>query len=145
MSSKSYRIGYHFQRRVVKHLNDKGFNCVVQPKSAFPDIIAWKPFDNGQGGFLALNVQATIEGKSVTKMIFPYFVTMVECKVNKYLSKKEKEEATKILNEGRCNSFMVAWRDGRKLKFQELELKNNLPVIKPAEPPEPRPTPSYFG
>ena len=141
MSSRSYRIGYNFQRRVVKHLKEKGFNCIVQPKSAFPDIVAWKPFEDGKGGSLALNVQAVIEGKAIFKVLFPFFVALVECKVNKYLSKKEKDAAIQILKEGRCNTFLIAYREKRKLKFQEIELKDNIPIIKHVE----KPLPSYLG
>jgi len=141
MASKSYRIGYNFQRRVVKHLKEKGFNCIVQPKSAFPDIVAWKPFNDGKGNSLALNVQETIDEETKSKVVFPFYVSLIECKVNKYLSKKEKIEATKILEEGRCNSFLVAYRENRKLKFQEIELKDKIPVIKNVE----KPLPSYLG
>jgi len=123
MVSKSYRIGYNFQRRVVKHLSEKGFNCIVQPKSAFPDIIAWKPFIDGNGRTLAINTQTRIGDKSYQDIMIPFYVSLIECKVNKYLNKKEKDATKQILEEGRCNSFFVAYRDKRKLEFEEFKLK----------------------
>lgn len=131
----------NFQGKVLKHLKEKGFNCIVQPKPAFPEIVAWKPFEDGKGHFMMLNVEATIEGKAFSKVLSPFFVALVECKDKKFLNKKEKAAATKILKEGRCNTFMVAYKDKQKLKFQEIELKNSMPIIKPVE----KPLPSYFG
>ena len=138
--NKSYRIGYNFQRRVVKHLVQNGFNCVVQPKSAFPDIIAWKPFIDAAGNIMSLNTQTIIEGKISYRQFFPFFVSMVECKVNKYLSKQEKEKAKTILEEGNCNVFVIAYRNKRKLEFQEMFLENKTPKTKPIKT-----IPSYLG
>jgi len=134
MASKSY----HFQQRVLKHFKEQGFNCVVQQK-AFPDIIAWKPFIDARGLSPVLFTQI-VHGEDIYHDQFiPFFVTFVECKINKSLNKKEKIEAKKFLKENRCNTFLVAWKDGRKLEFQELKIKK--PEIKPQE----RLNPTYFG
>lgn len=141
MASKSYRIGYNFQRRVVNHLKKLGFNCIVQPKSAFPDILAWRPFINENGEALALNVQENLDGRISYKTILPFYVSFIECKVNKYLSKKEKDAAKLILKEGRCNVFLVAHRKNRKLLFQEIKLDNEKIITTNVD----KPTPSYIG
>jgi len=127
----------NFQQKVVKHLKDKGFNCIVQTK--FPNIIAWRTFNDGEGHSLALNVQETIDGESKSKVLFPFYVSMVECKEDKLFSKKEKEAAKKILEEGRCNAFLVAYKNNKKLKFKEIELKDKITTkeIK-------KPIPSYL-
>jgi len=141
MASKSYRIGYNFQRRVVAHLKKLGFNCIVQPKSAFPDILAWRPFINENGESLALNVQENLDGRISYKTILPFYVSFIECKVNKYLSKKEKDAAKLILKEGRCNTFLVAHRKNRKLLFQEITLDNEKIIVKQIN----KTLPSYVG
>ncbi len=137
MPNKSYRIGYHFQQRVVKHLKEHNFNCIVQPKSAFPDIVAWTPFISIDGKALFVNAQQNLNGEVSNKVLIPYYVVLVECKVNKYLSKKEKEAAKKILKERRCNTFLVAYREKRKLKFQEIEIKDNITIAKDIKKPIP--------
>ena len=106
-----------FKKQVINHLKEKGFNCAIQLR--FPHLIAWKPFVNEHGESLALNVQATIGGKAKNKVIFPFFVFMVECKNKKKLSKKDHVTVKKILKEGRCNSFLVAYPGKKELKFQE--------------------------
>jgi len=141
MASKSYRIGYNFQRRVVTHLKKQGFNCITQPKSAFPDILAWRPFINGKGDILAINVQSNLSGIVTNKTVLPFYVSFIECKVNKYLSKKEKEAAKLILKEGRCNTFLVAHRKDRKLLFQEITLDDEKIVATPIS----KELPSYIG
>ena len=78
--NRSYRIGYAFQNRVKKYLVKKGWNIITQPKSAFPDHLCWK--------------LKSLMHKS-------YEVIFVECKVNKYLSRDEKEKATLLLKENK--------------------------------------------
>jgi len=141
MASKSYQIGYNFQRRVVKHLKDQGFSCIVQPKSAFPDILAWRPFISANGDVLAINVQSNLAGTITNKTVMPFFVSFIECKVNKYLSKKEKEAAKLILKEGRCNTFLVAHRKKRKLLFYEITVDEEAIMTTPI----PKELPSYVG
>ena len=98
--NRSYRIGYRFQQRVKKHLESEGWNCVVHPRSKFPDIIAWRSL----------------------LLFSPYFeVQMVECKVNKYLSKDEKIKARVEIIAKNCTRFLVAYRKKRKLMFYEVD------------------------
>jgi len=109
----------HIQQQVLTHLKGEGFNCITQ--STFPSIVAWRPFSDAQGKFLTLKVQAVFDGKTHNKILFPFFVAMVECKK---LNKKEKVESIKLLEEGRCNAFLVASKDKKKLKFEEIELNS---------------------
>ena len=93
--NKSYRKGYVFQQRVKKCLEKLGWFCVVQPRSKFPDIIA------------------------VMKLNHQYFdVIMVECKMNKYLSKEEKEKSKTFKD--KCSLFLVAYKKGRELLFRVM-------------------------
>lgn len=132
MPNRSYRIGYNFQRRVVKYLEGQGFNTVVKPKSAFPDIIAWTTMKNAEGKHMLIDTVLNREGKSYLKKFAPFVVFAVECKVNKYLKKEEREEAVRLLNEHRVTSFLVAHRKGRKLLFYEIN--NDAEILDNAEP-----------
>ena len=60
----SRKKGDNFERRVKKHLQDRGFFVVRQSASSFPDLIA-------------------ISEKGVN---------FIECKVNKYISKDERAQ-----------------------------------------------------
>ena len=115
----------YIQQKVVKHLKVEGFNFIVQP--TFPSIVAWKPFTDAQGKFLALNVKAVLDGKEQNKILFPFFIAMIEC--NK-LNKKEKVESKTLLKEGRCNTFLVAYEDNKKLKFEDIKLNSKKVKIK---------------
>lgn len=123
----------NLNKQVIEHLQQKGFNCIAQ--NNFPNIIAWKPFINEGGESLVLNVNTTINGKSRIKTLFPFFISMIECK--KSLSKKEMRIAEEIIKEGRCSSFIIAYKDKNKLKFEEMEFE--IPI------PQKKPLPSYFG
>ena len=70
--NKSYQKGKRFERETKIFLKNKGFLVVLQSKSVFPDIIA-------------------IEGVSINGEVMP-IVYAVECKTNKYLSRKETED-----------------------------------------------------
>jgi len=61
--------GSYFERTVRKYLEKRGYFVVRQAASSFPDLIAITP----SGA-----------------------VWMIECKVNKYLSKVEKEELMRL-------------------------------------------------
>ena len=105
--NRSYMIGYRFQRRVKKYMEGKGWNVICRPKSAFPDLHCWKK---------KIDKTKDLEG-----IVLPiYYVIEVECKVNKYLSKAEKEKATELLGSGSCARFYVASRKNRKLIMEEL-------------------------
>ena len=111
----SYQIGYRFQRRVRKVLEENGWNCITQPKSAFPDIIAWKWRD------------VSTEPKHLFESL--YLVYLIECKVNKYLSKEEKAKAKDLLKKRICSKFLVAYRKKRKIKIYEMTLKDKTEEI----------------
>ena len=91
-----YRRGYNFEMRTKRHLEKEGYLVWRNPKSKFPDLIAIMPPTEEYG----------------LEVIF------VECKVGKYLSKEEKLKAQGFIKLG--FPFMVAYRDGRKLKFKEV-------------------------
>jgi len=89
VTNRSYRIGRNFEYKVKKMFEDCG--CLVWrlPKSKFPDLIIWVPDDKRLIG--------------------------VECKVNKYLSKKEKKLANELIKKKII--FRVAYREGRRIKW----------------------------
>ena len=129
------------KKHVLKHLQEKGFNCIAQSKPAFPDIIAWKPFMDMQGKSPILHTQ-TIMGSEVTnKSFIPFFVTLVECKKNKKLNKKEKAAVKIILDENRCNLFLIAYKEKGKLEFTEIETSNKIPTAEIIK----KERPSYLG
>lgn len=83
----SYKKGRRFEYKVRDYLISKGFFVVRQAKSAFPDL-------------LAIN-------KGICHAI--------ECKVNKYLSKKEKEGLAKLYKEHRIFPWLAYQKkEGRK-------------------------------
>jgi len=107
MPNKSYQIGYRFQLRVKKRLQKEGWFVLTQPKSAFPDMICWKP------------VTMKILGDHNTYKY--YKVIGVECKVNKYLSRAEKAEATRLLKENYVSRMYVYHRKNRTMLFYEFK------------------------
>lgn len=133
------KVNYSFQKKVVKHLRDEGFNCVPQPSPEFPNIIAWRPFVNGSGDVLAISVNETFSGKVGTKTVLPFYVAFIECREKKALSKKEEKIAKLNLEEGRCNTFLLANTKNKKVVFKEITL-NNKEVI-----PVGKTLPSYVG
>jgi len=96
MVNRSYLSGYRFERRVIKHLEERGYFVIRSGKSRFPDGIAVKK------GL----------GRSVGVVIF-------ECKVNKYLSRDEKQKAKEILAKTGV-PLTVFYRVGRKLYSYNL-------------------------
>jgi Holliday junction resolvase len=109
MVNRSYRIGYNFQRRVKKYMEGKGWNVIARPKSQFPDLHCWR------------YIPPIIACVGEEKTVFGYNVIEVECKVNKYLTKDEKQQAKDLLENKKCSKFIVAYRDKRKLKFYEIK------------------------
>jgi len=72
-------------------LKTKGYFVVRQAKSTFPDLVALKGNE----------------------------IVFIECKVNKYLSRKEKEKIKEIKEKVKCK-FLVAYNDKGKVKFYEV-------------------------
>ena len=95
--NKSYRKGYAFQRRVKKYLEKKGFEVIVRPRSQFPDITAYKSAE------VTIEFHIDAKGNQTTMLSEPFVIFDIECKVNKYLTKKEKGAAMKRLKEKKCN------------------------------------------
>lgn len=93
--NKSYVIGYRFQLRVKRWLEKRGWWVRMSPKSSFPDGIAVKKAKNN------------------------HKVLLFECKVNKYLSKKEKEKAQELKDKLKVR-FCVFYREGREIKCYEI-------------------------
>ena len=83
MVNRSYRIGYNFERRVIKYLESHGYFVIRSGKSRFPDGIA--VHKNG-------------------------CVLIFECKVNKYLSREEKKRAAEIYEKTGIK-LTVFWRE----------------------------------
>jgi len=110
--NKSYRKGYNFQRRVKKYLEEKGFEVIVRPRSQFPDITAYKPTG------VILEFHFNDKEEEIVLNSEAYVVIDVECKVNKYLTKKELAKAKERLNNHKCNVFFVAFRKNRQINFQ---------------------------
>ena len=94
MVNKSYIKGYNFERTVQAELVKDGWVVVRRGKSSFPDLVCLKPKQRAM---------------------------FIECKMNKYLSKEEKERAKELL---KIAPFFVAWKtkDG---KIQYTEVKSD--------------------
>ena len=97
MPNKSYRIGYQFEARCRKNLESQGFVVIRSGKSRFPD-------------FVALRI---VEGPVLPKIFFG------ECKVNKYISKEEKEKADEIKLKTKL-PFLVFYRKDHKIRWYEI-------------------------
>jgi Holliday junction resolvase len=122
------KMAKEFKQEVIKYLEEKGFNCVIQPKSCFPNIVAWKPFIDNEGKTLIINTQIKVGDEDYTEIITPYFVSLFDCD---RFSKKKKDAAEKILEEGRCNAFFWVYKDKKKdLKFKEVKVKTKKENLK---------------
>ena len=94
--SKPRKKGDNFERRVKKHLQELGFFCVRQPRSAFPDLIALRYYMD---------------------YIQVYFI---ECKMNKYTSKEEKLELMRL--SAKFGTIpLIAYSENREIKFCNLD------------------------
>lgn len=103
MVNKSYQIGYRFERRCIKRLESRGFVVIRSGKSKFPDFVALRNFDGP---------------------VFPR-TFFGECKVNKYISKKEKEQADTIKLKTNL-SFLVFYKEDRKIRWWKYGEKENI-------------------
>ncbi len=85
--------GYRFEQKVKHLLSSEGFFCVRQGKSAFPDLVA------------------------INKKTY-----LIECKVNKYISKQEREAL--IDYEKKYNIIpIIAYNNNGKVEFCDLNYK----------------------
>lgn len=117
-------------KSVVKYLTKNGFDYVVQQPKIFPRIIAWRPFVNVTKQPFLINTQFEINKQIFNKQFIPFFVSMIEYKKNNSLSKVEKEKVNKLLKEGHCDVFAVAYEKKNKLEFQEITLDRPQKVEK---------------
>ena len=94
MPNRSREKGYRWERKVRDYFRSQGCFVVRQGASLFPDLIVLRP-----------------KGDS------PW---LIECKVNKYLSRDEKEEAKRLVAYG---DFFVASpeRRGRRVVVKVSE------------------------
>jgi Holliday junction resolvase len=99
MPNKNYIKGYNFQQRVKKYMAKLGWNVIVRPRSAFPDLHCWK--------------KDPLYGTEL------YMIIEIECKTNKYLSKEEKEKVNALKKQGTI--IYLAWKDKkRKMNIDEI-------------------------
>jgi Holliday junction resolvase len=84
--------GDNFERKVKKYFQSLNFFVVRQSASAFPDLIV-------------------INSKVV------YFI---ECKMNKYISKEEKQELIRLSNLGNC---LICYNEKGKIRFCDIYYK----------------------
>ena len=74
-------------------------------QTGFPDFIVYDKYDTWQDA---------------------YNITFIECKVNGYLSKEEKEKAKWYLMHGFCNQFLIAYKTKEcnrvKINYKEVTL-----------------------
>ena len=98
MPNRSYQKGYGFERRVRKMFEKEGYLVIRSSGSKFPDGVALK---GDKGHFMT-------------------DIIIWEAKVNKYLSKEEKEEAKKIFEKTGIH-LKVYYRKGKKLREYDVQ------------------------
>jgi len=102
MAYTNYLRGRNFEYRVKKDLKKNGFLVFRQAKSAFPDLIAVRK----------------CTGKKIC----------VECKVNGYITKEEKDNLLKIWVEYDIHPF-TARRVKRKIVYHDLVFSEDINAI----------------
>lgn len=109
----SYKIGYSFERRVKNYFEERGCLVFRQGKSKFPDLIV---------------IERPAPGNYYPNVIF------VECKVNGYLNKEEKDKFEKMHDalKRHCD-IMVASRKGKELILKHIYRDDHKPGWKKAE------------
>lgn len=89
--------GYRFEQRVKHLLANQGFFCVRQGRSAFPDLVV------------------ITENKTY----------LIECKVNKYISKEERRKLIKYKKEYNI-APIIAYNKNGKVAFCDLDYKETI-------------------
>ena len=97
----SRKKGDRFERRVKQFFEDNNCFVIRQSASTFPDLIVF-PFKESH-----INSP----------------VLLIECKVNKYISKEEKQKFDRFLSLRQEVIRLIAYNEKRKLKFCDLEYK----------------------
>lgn len=121
---RNKRMGADFERRVRKDLEEKGWivskwqNTIKNNK-----CVGASPgrFRMMQTGFPDYIVYGLVDG--IKK---PYYIVhFIECKVNGYLSKAEKEKAKWYLDNNYCSKFLIAKKvkekNRIKIEYKEFE------------------------
>ena len=95
------RKGDNFERRIKKLLISKGFFCVRQPRSAFPDLIAVRKVAQGPELFF------------------------IECKMCKYLSQEEKSNLKELAVKFAGTALVAYKGPDKEIYFCDM---NNLDI-----------------
>lgn len=91
--TSAYERGRKFEYRVRKHLRDEGYFVVRSAKSGTVcDLVALKKGE----------------------------ILLIQCKLNKKISRKEKEELAKLAEQV-GGKALLAYSEKRKLKFEEIK------------------------
>lgn len=90
--AKPRRKGDRFERQVKSFLEEQGFFCTRQPRSAFPDLIAIK-FGN-------------------------YFI---ECKIQKYISRTERDDLKRLVSNYGGTALIAYKSNKNKISFCDLD------------------------
>ncbi len=97
MPNRSYVKGRNFEYRVRDYLRKDGYVVIRQAKSSFPDLYAIRLNDDRQ-----------------------HDIRIVECRVDGYLSPRERHELLEIADKIQATP-MIAQRRGRKLILRTLK------------------------
>lgn len=90
--NRSYEKGYRFEAKTRKAMQGLGYKVIRQHKSAFPDLICLKPFYFSKKPIRDWETMVDLGEKPI----------IIECKYNKYISKKERERFKEWAPHGRC-------------------------------------------
>ena len=122
----------NIKKEVKSYLEKQGFSCVVRPNKEFTDILAYIS--------MGVDVEGMINSKVITKKkdfetqipfkIDPFILFEIKCKEGK-LTKLERKKAEELINKKGCNAFLVAFKKGKKLLFNQyfLKSKKQIPIL----------------
>ena len=127
-------MGADFERRTRKDLEEKGYivskwqnNVITKSKEGVeyaPESYTIKPASPGMFRMMQTGFPDFVAYRRVGEF---YKIIFVECKVNGYLSKIEKEKAKWYLKNKYCHVFYIAYKTKEKnrvkVNYKEVELK----------------------
>ncbi len=115
------RKGDNFERLVKKLLISKGFFCVRQPRSAFPDLIAVRKVISALlPETLGYEISNIIKENRNPELFF------IECKMCKYLSQQEKSDLKRLAEKFAGTALVAYIGPGKEIKFCDL---NNQDIV----------------